>query len=103
MYLRCIYWHGSLVDQLSVARVDTDCLVCKFQVVDPLVYKEFRWLLVIMAMEKYIFSKMCGITFDLTVELTQMSFEATALYNQKNRQGNSLPKETANNLHKLGF
>ena len=56
-----------------------------------------------MAMEKYTFSKMCGNTFDLTVELTQMSFEAIALYNQKNRQGNSLLKETANNLHKLGF
>ena len=29
LYLRCIYWHGSLVDWLSVARVDTDWLVCK--------------------------------------------------------------------------
>lgn len=74
-----------------------------FKLFEPLVYKEFRWLLVTMAMEKYTFSKMCGNTFDLTVELTQMSFEAIALYNQKNRQGNSLLKETANNLHKLGF
>lgn len=56
-----------------------------------------------MAMEQYIFSKTCGNIFDLIVELTQMSFEATALYNQKNRQGNSLLKETENNLYKLGF
>ena len=102
LYLRCIYWHGSLGDWLSVARVDTDWLVCK-SVFKLLIHWLIRWLLVIMAMEQYIFSKMCGNIFDLIVELTQMSFEGTALYNQKNRQGNSLPKETANNLHKLGF
>lgn len=80
--------------------MDVDWLLCKcVQVVDPLVYEEFWWLLVIMVTEECIFSEMCGNIFGLIV-FTQMSFDATALHNHKNRQGCSRPKEIANNLHK---